>query len=58
VELSTAARHAAPYDVTREGDRLLVILGRAGAATALTSGAEGVELVLNVFEELRARAGG
>ena len=54
-ELSAVARPSASYDLSLDGERLLLI---AGSSTGVTVGtAEGNVLVLNVFEELRQRTG-
>jgi serine/threonine-protein kinase len=54
-EVSAAERPSASYDLSPDGERLLLI---AGSSTGVTVGtAEGNVLVLNVFEELRQRTG-
>jgi len=55
-ESSNAGRPSASYDVSLDGESLLLIL--AGGAVATLGGAEETVLVLNVFEELRQRTGG
>jgi len=55
-ELSAVGRPSASYEVSPDGERLLLI---AGAGTGMTlRSAEETVLVLNVFEELRQRMGG
>ena len=54
-ELSATGRPSSSYDVSPDGERLLLILG-AGTGVTLGSAEETV-LVLNVFEELRQRTG-
>jgi hypothetical protein len=52
-EMSMASRPSASYDVSPDGERLLLI---AGSGTGVTLGtAEANVVVLNVFEELRQR---
>jgi hypothetical protein len=56
-ELSAATtRPSASYDVSTDGERLLLI--ESSGAGAGIGTAESSVLVLNVFEELRERAGG
>ena len=54
-EVSATTRPSASYDVSRDGERLLLIARLGTGATAVT--ADGNVLVLNVFEELRQRTG-
>jgi len=54
-EASVAARPSASYDMSLDGERLLLV-ARFGTGATLTA-AEGTVLVLNVFEELRQRTG-
>ena len=54
-ELSALARPSASYDLSTDGERLLLI-ARSGTGETLAL-AEGNVLVLNVFEELRQRTG-
>ncbi len=54
-ELSEPTRPSASYDMSLDGERLLLI-ARAGTGATL-SAAEGMVLVLNVFAELRQRTG-
>jgi serine/threonine-protein kinase len=54
-EPTGAARPSASYDMSLDGERLLLV-ARAGTGATLTA-ADGTVLVLNVFEELRQRTG-
>ncbi len=54
-EPSATARPSASYDLSPDGERLLLIAGSVTGATVGT--ADGTVLVLNVFEELRQRTG-
>jgi hypothetical protein len=54
-EGSATTRPSASYDVSRDGERLLLI-ANSGAGAAVGT-ADGNVLVLNVFEELRQRTG-
>jgi len=54
-EASAVVRPSASYDVSLDGERLLLIAS-SGTGATLTA-AEGNVLVLNVFEEQRRRAG-
>ena len=54
-EVSAGGRPSASYDLSLDGERLLLI-ARPGTGATLAA-AEGNVLVLNVFEELRQRTG-
>ncbi len=54
-EGSATTRPSASYDMSRDGERLLLIANSGTGATVGT--ADGNVLVLNVFEELRQRTG-
>jgi hypothetical protein len=54
-EMTNTGRSSASYDVSPDGERLLLIAGR-GTGVTLGSAEENV-VVLNVFEELRQRTG-
>ncbi len=56
VEGSATTRPSASYDVSRDGERLLLIT-LAVLTAANVGAADGTVLVLNVFEELRQRTG-
>jgi hypothetical protein len=54
-EMTNPGRSSASYDVSPDGERLLLIAG-SGTGVTLGSAEENV-VVLNVFEELRQRTG-